>query len=412
LPILEVRILQPVVRVRFSGNPQNPDTLRETEVCFLGEDGAGNFILVALDSDLNSNPREWAPMIEGRWLSVLGARVKISGLYPQDRTVARRSAHLYSLCNVFRKPKQRFYYTLKAYHCTRMKILDNPTTKPSFLTLAEALEAGSGMRKIERFNLICVMLYKNDKNILVHDEAQPATNFTKIITIKYAMDAYVPRLEDCPCLLELFGVLWEPASELTLDQFSGCVLRQRRTNFSFAEAGPQLNMAEQLPSPDHTLFKNEDNPAGNVISGTLVRLVGQVEEINPVECIQWLSCRECFGERILTLDGLECDQCRSTNIKNNLRLVVRIGSSWVELLEETARGLLAKKINTAGDTDENSRRQEHCQPKNEDLERDPDLEEALDHDDDEMFEAQVILGKPVSLIVAQLHPFWREIRII
>ena len=43
------------------------------------------------------------------------------------------------------------------------------------------------MRKIERFNLICVMLYKNDKNILVHDEAQPATNFTKIITIKYAM---------------------------------------------------------------------------------------------------------------------------------------------------------------------------------------------------------------------------------
>ena len=62
-PILVLRILQPVLRMRTVGNPLYDETWLETETGFLAEDNRGNFLLVKLDSDVKDAPREWLPML-------------------------------------------------------------------------------------------------------------------------------------------------------------------------------------------------------------------------------------------------------------------------------------------------------------------------------------------------------------
>lgn len=113
------------------------------------------------------------PVVAGNWTGWIGSTVKISGLYPQDRTVASRSSRLYRLFSAYRKPTQRFYYTLKVYPCSRMKIVSAPSEPLALSNLNHVLTLNPN-RGI-RVSFECVMVLRDEKRsrIYVLDKFDP-----------------------------------------------------------------------------------------------------------------------------------------------------------------------------------------------------------------------------------------------
>jgi len=337
LPILVVKILQPIFRVRFYPiNRETQEIFKEVEICFLCEDEEGNFVFVKLDTDLFKEPREWAPMLEGNWNKQLGSRVKISGLFPDNRTVTNRSLRLYSLCLQYRKPTQRYYCKLRAYPCSRMKVLSEPTSVPELPGLDAVVAvirppfnpfASRPVYVVEkRCNVQCVVVYRDDVNhhLYVHDVHRPDQSQYTLQVIKYTKDTLLPEAGMLPRQVRLYGV-WREGEDLQLDHYSACV-----------KEAVNVNQGRPYTSLVHLFSKDTDHQ--------LVRLQGQVSEIKVDECEEWISCAECGDDIILVMteEPDECSKCHATNIRNNLVVVVKVCGVWALLAEPTAYSLLGR----------------------------------------------------------------------
>jgi len=360
--ILELRILQPLVHLKNFGYNKDID------IGFIAEDKIGHFVIVKLDADLTLKPGEWKQFVDGCWDELVGSIIRICGIYPLTHVPTTRSTTFLRFLSMFHRTDQTYVYTLKVYPSSYHKIVGRNLTNLQDTQLMDILDIPRPMNF--RIQLRCIVVHHHEEQsgrfLVVHTQKHITPVFTKIM---YARETMVPKVEECPALLSLYGVYLH-ANKFILDGYSACVVTQRNISFPYSNNvqiwTPDPNSLETLNEEKRDDKTNEadssDDEATKMIklkeelarlldksrkepveikpeipNYQLVRIKGEISSVCYEDCIQWLDCGECTCKEILELpDERLCNRCQASFIRNNIKLVVMISGIRVELLQSTA----------------------------------------------------------------------------
>jgi len=379
--ILKVRVLQPLQQLRRT-------TMRyiDVDIGFIAKDNMGQFLILKLDSDLIDEPGEWKKFINGEWEDLIGCLLKITAIFPQNRTQTSIYSRLTQMLTLFGQPTQQYIYTFKVYTCSKCKMVSRDHSGleiilPDIRDIIHPLNFRTNMKFV-----IVYIDEEDERFMLVHSQHSDAFN---IIKISYTKDARIPSIMDCPALVSVYG-LHVDTDKMVIDHYSACNLLQKLIDFPYRDV-----VCRWVPGSQLALNQ-------------LVRVELKVDGIVEEDCFQWLECGECGDDKIvLSQDEKLCNSCQASFIKNKLKMVIIVSNVKVQLLQSTA----VKLIN-----DESNNKLKSAD--DQEVEGTDSKKDVADTpaDDvylyDQVLNPDIVLGKPLDILCVWRGQFFKEVPLL